>query len=111
MAAARGGDFDALLAVLHPDVTLRADAGTLVRGAAVSKALRGARAVAESALLFARYTAAAQQVVVDDSLGLISVVEGRLDSVMAVTVTDGRITGMYILADPERLGRIGGARP
>ncbi|MFC5671145.1 sigma-70 family RNA polymerase sigma factor [Streptomyces incanus] len=106
MAAAHGGDFDALVAVLHPDVTLRADAGTLVRGAAVSKALQGARAVAESALMFARYTAAAQQVMVNDSMGLISVVEGRLNSVMAVTVTDGRITGMYILADPERLDRL-----
>lgn len=106
MAAARGGDFEALVAVLHPEVTLRADAGTLVRGAAGSKALRGARTVAESALTFARHTAAARQVMVNDSLGLISVVDGIPRSVMAVTITDGRITGMYVLADPERLDRL-----
>ncbi|MFE9774754.1 RNA polymerase sigma factor SigJ [Streptomyces sp. NPDC005931] len=106
MAAARGGDFEALVAVLHPDVVLRADAGTLVRGAAASKVLTGARTVAESALLFARYTAAARTVLVNDALGLLSVVDGRPQSVMSVTVTDGRITGMYILADPERLSRL-----
>ncbi|WP_016823422.1 RNA polymerase sigma factor SigJ [Streptomyces viridosporus] len=106
MAAARGGDFEALVAVLHPDVVLRADAGALVRGAAGSKTLRGAKPVAESALLFARYTAAARMALVNDAIGLVSVVEGRIRSVMSVTVTDGRITGLYILADPERLARL-----
>ncbi|GAA2543948.1 MULTISPECIES: RNA polymerase sigma factor SigJ [Streptomyces] len=106
MAAARGGDFEALVAVLHPDVVLRADAGALVRGAAGSKTLRGAKAVAESALMFARYTAAARTVLVNDGVGLVSVVDGRVRSVMSVTVVDGRITGMYILADPERLERL-----
>jgi RNA polymerase sigma-70 factor (ECF subfamily) len=105
-AAARGGDFEALVAVLHPDVVLRADAGALVRGLAASKTLQGARAVAESALMFARYTAVARTVVVNDSLGLLSVVDGRVQSVMSVTVVDGRITGMYILADPDRLARL-----
>ncbi|GHH91744.1 RNA polymerase sigma factor SigJ [Streptomyces capillispiralis] len=106
MAAARGGDFEALVAVLHPDVVLRADAGALVRGAAVSKTLRGARAVAESALMFAHYTAVARVVLVNGEPGLLSVVDGTIRSVMSVTVTDGRITGMYILADPERLARL-----
>ncbi|MER6402384.1 RNA polymerase sigma factor SigJ [Streptomyces viridosporus] len=106
MAAARGGDFEALVAVLHPDVVLRADAGALVRGAAGSKTLRGAKPVAESALLFARYTASARMALVNDAIGLVSVVEGRIRSVMSVTVTDGRITGLYILADPERLARL-----
>ncbi|WP_081238167.1 RNA polymerase sigma factor SigJ [Streptomyces viridosporus] len=106
MAAARGGDFEALVAVLHPDVALRADAGALVRGAAGSRTLRGAKPVAESALLFARYTAAARMALVNDAIGLVSVVEGRIRSVMSVTVTDGRITGLYILADPERLARL-----
>ncbi|MFF7857339.1 RNA polymerase sigma factor SigJ [Streptomyces sp. NPDC007904] len=106
MAAARGGDFEALVAVLHPDVVLRADAGALVRGPAASRVLRGARTVAESALMFARYTAAARMVLVNDAIGLLSVVEGRVRSVMYVTVTDGRITGIYVLADPERLARL-----
>lgn len=103
MAAARGGDFEALVAVLHPDVVLRADAGALVRGAAASKVLLGATAVAESAMMFARYTGAARTVLVNDALGLISVVDGRIESVMSVTVADHRITAMYILADPTRL--------
>ncbi|MCT7351715.1 RNA polymerase sigma factor SigJ [Streptomyces sp. 15-116A] len=106
MAAARGGDFEALVAVLHPDVVLRADAGALVRGASASKRLQGAKTVAESAMMFARYTAAATVAWVNDSLGLVSVVDGRPHSVMSVTITDGRITGMYILADPERLDRL-----
>ncbi|MER7722264.1 sigma-70 family RNA polymerase sigma factor [Streptomyces flaveolus] len=105
-AAARGGDFEALVAVLHPQVTLRADAGTLVRGIAGSKSLRGAEAVAESALMFARYNAEARMVRVNDSLGLVSVVDGRPQSVLTVTVADGRITGLYILADPDRLTRL-----
>ncbi|GGQ14819.1 RNA polymerase sigma factor [Streptomyces griseomycini] len=106
MAAARGGDFESLVAVLHPDVVLRADAGALVRGVAGSRTLQGAKAVAESALVFARYTAAARTVLVNDALGLLSVVDGRIRSVMSVTITDGRITGMYVLADPERLERL-----
>ncbi|MEU6106008.1 sigma-70 family RNA polymerase sigma factor [Streptomyces flaveolus] len=105
-AAARGGDFEALVAVLHPQVTLRADAGTLVRGIAGSKSLRGAEAVAKSALMFARYNAEARMVRVNDSLGLVSVVDGRPQSVLTVTVADGRITGLYILADPDRLTRL-----
>ena len=103
MAAARGGDFEALVAVLHPDVVLRADAGALVRGVAGSKVLRGAKPVAESAMLFSRYTAAGRLALVNDSLGLLSVVDGRIQSVMSVTITDNRITSMHILADPSRL--------
>ncbi|GAA0661355.1 RNA polymerase sigma factor SigJ [Streptomyces thermocarboxydovorans] len=107
MAAARGGDFEALVSVLHPDVVLRADAGPLVRGVGASKRLQGAKPVAGSALMFARYTAAATMAWVNDSLGLVSLVDGRLNSVMYVTVDDdGRITGMYVLADPERLARL-----
>ncbi|MEU9592834.1 sigma-70 family RNA polymerase sigma factor [Streptomyces sp. NPDC048219] len=105
-AAARGGDFEALVAVLHPQVTLRADAGALVRGTAGSKSLRGAEAVAESALMFAQFNAEARTVRVNDSLGLASVAGGRLRSVLTVTVADGRITGLYILADPDRLARL-----
>lgn len=106
MAAARGGDFEALVAVLHPDVVLRADAGALVRGMGASKSLRGARPVAESALLFARYTAASRIVLVNGALGLLSVVDGRVRSVMSVTTTGHRVTGMYVLADPDRLDRL-----
>lgn len=106
MAAARGGDFEALVAVLHPDVVLRADAGALVRGVAGSKVLRGAKTVAESAIMFARHTADGRMAMVNDSLGLLGVVDGRIRSVMSVTITDNHITRMYILADPDRLTRL-----
>ncbi|MFI6374218.1 RNA polymerase sigma factor SigJ [Streptomyces sp. NPDC050546] len=106
LAASRGGDFEALLALLHPDVVLRADSGALVRGAAASKAVQGAKTVAEQALMFARYTQSARLVLVNGSVGLVHAPEGRVQSVMGVTIADGRITGMYILADPERLERL-----
>ena len=107
LAASRGGDFEALLALLHPDVVLRADAGVLVRGAAVSKALQGAKAVAEQALMFARFAQSAELVLVNGSVGVVNAPEGHVQSVMGVTIAGGRITGMYILADPERLERLG----
>ncbi|MDT0390225.1 RNA polymerase sigma factor SigJ [Streptomyces dubilierae] len=106
LAASRAGDFEALLALLHPDVVLRADSGALARGAAVSKAVRGAKAVAEQALLFARFSQAAELVLVNGSVGVVNAPDGHVRSVMGVTITDGRITGMYILADPERLARL-----
>ncbi|WP_329048057.1 RNA polymerase sigma factor SigJ [Streptomyces violaceus] len=106
LAASRGGDFEALLALLHPDVVLRADSGALVRGAAASKVVQGAKTVAEQALMFARSARSARLVLVNGSVGVVHAPEGRLRSVMGVTIADGRITGMYILADPERLERL-----
>ncbi|MGW0474295.1 RNA polymerase sigma factor SigJ [Streptomyces coeruleorubidus] len=106
LAASRGGDFEALLALLHPDVVLRADSGALVRGAAVSKALQGAKAVAEQAVMFARFAQSAELVLVNGSVGVVNAPQGHVQSVMGVTIADGRITGMYILADPERLERL-----
>ncbi|MFI9286218.1 RNA polymerase sigma factor SigJ [Streptomyces werraensis] len=102
-AAARTGDFEALLAVLHPDVVLRADAGALVQGVAGSKRLQGARSVAESAMLFSRFNATARMVLVNGAPGLVGVVDGRVGSILTATVHEGRITALYILADPERL--------
>ncbi|MFI5683385.1 RNA polymerase sigma factor SigJ [Streptomyces sp. NPDC051636] len=106
LAASRGGDFEALVALLHPDVVLRADAGALVRGAAASKVVRGAKAVAEQAVLFARFANFARPVLVNGSLGLVTAPEGRAMSVTALTIADGKITGMYIVADPDRLARL-----
>ncbi|MER7841374.1 RNA polymerase sigma factor SigJ [Streptomyces sp. NPDC096040] len=103
LAASRGGDFEALLALLHPDVVLRVDSGRLVRGAAASKVLRGARAVAEGAFTFRQYSVWSRLVLVNGTVGAVTAPEGRPLSVMAVTVADGQITEMYILADPDRL--------
>ncbi|POX48821.1 RNA polymerase subunit sigma-70 [Streptomyces sp. Ru71] len=106
LAASRTGDFEALVSLLHPEVTLRVDSGTLVRGAAASRVLQGARAVAEQALLFARFAPSARMVLVNGALGFVNQPEAGPASVVAVTVADGRITGMYILSDPERLARL-----
>ncbi|MFJ5775538.1 RNA polymerase sigma factor SigJ [Streptomyces sp. NPDC093094] len=106
MAAARGGDFDALLAVLDPDVVLRADSGPLAGGAAASKAVRGARPVAEQAMMFRRFAPHGRFLLVNGTVGMANVVDGKVQSVMGVTVVGGRITQMYILADPERLARL-----
>ncbi|MEU6576755.1 RNA polymerase sigma factor SigJ [Streptomyces sp. NPDC046805] len=106
LAASRAGDFEALVALLHPDAVLRVDAGTLVRGAAVSKVVHGARAVAENAFAFRQFAKFVRFALVNGALGAVTAPEGRPLSVMAVTVADGRITGMYILADTERLSRL-----
>ncbi|MFJ9242055.1 RNA polymerase sigma factor SigJ [Streptomyces sp. NPDC101776] len=106
LAAAREGDFEALVALLHPDVALRADSGALARGAGASKAIRGARTVAEQALMFAPFARFAQLALVNGSVGVVNAPEGQVLSVMGVTVADGLITEMYILSDPDRLARL-----
>jgi RNA polymerase sigma-70 factor (ECF subfamily) len=106
MAASRGGDFEALLELLDPDVLLRADAGAATAefaGPAVSKLVRGAKAVVEQALLFSRMAPYNQLALVNGVPGVITVVNDRLMGVMAVTVADGKITQIDILADLERL--------
>ncbi|MFD9461277.1 RNA polymerase sigma factor SigJ [Streptomyces sp. NPDC060027] len=107
LAASRGGDFEGLVAVLDPDVVLRADAGPLVGGAAASKLVRGAAAVARQALTFARFAASSRLVLVNGEAGVVALVDGRPMSVMGVTVADGRIVAMHILADPDRLALLG----
>jgi RNA polymerase sigma-70 factor (ECF subfamily) len=106
MAASRGGDFEALLELLDPDVLLRADAGAATAeyaGPAVSKLVRGARAVVEQALLFSRMAPYNQLVLVNGVPGVMTVVNDRLMGVMSVTVADGKITQIDILADLHRL--------
>jgi RNA polymerase sigma-70 factor, ECF subfamily len=106
LAASRGGDFDALVAVLHPDVVLRADSGALVGGAAVSKLVRGAKAVAEQALLFRQFAEYARPALVNGAVGVVTAPDGQPLSVTALTIVDGRIVAMDILSDPERLASL-----
>jgi RNA polymerase sigma-70 factor (ECF subfamily) len=104
LAASRGGDFDALLAVLDPDVVLRADGGAMSQG--LSKLVRGARAVVEQALTFSQYTPYVRQALVNGTPGLITVPNGEAFAVMGFTITNGLIVEIDILADPARLSRI-----
>jgi RNA polymerase sigma factor (sigma-70 family) len=103
-AAARNGDFDALVAVLDPDVVLRSDGGAT--RASATFVLRGAAAVAGSALTFAHLSAYVQPALVNGAAGVVVAPRGRPFSVMAFTVRDGRIVEINGLADPDRLRRL-----
>jgi RNA polymerase sigma factor (sigma-70 family) len=106
-AAARDGDFEALLAVLDPDVVVRADAGAVPAGA--SRVVRGAAAVAEQALTtggFSRLARMAQPALVNGAAGVVFAAGGRPFAVVGFTVRRGRIAEIDILADPERLSRL-----
>jgi len=104
VAAAREGEFDALLAVLDPDVVVRADYGTAPAGASV--VVRGARAVAEGALTFAGRARFARPALVNGAAGLVVASRGRLFAVMGFTVRRGKIVEIDILADPARLRQL-----
>lgn len=102
LAAARGGDFEALLAVLDPDVVLRAD-----RGPGASREIWGARAVAEQAATFSRLAESAQPVLVNGVAGIVSWLPGGQPfSVMGFTIRGGKIVEIDVLGDPARLRRL-----
>jgi RNA polymerase sigma factor (sigma-70 family) len=103
LAASRKGDFEALVAVLDPDVVLRTDYA-MPRGAPGE--IRGAEAVARNALRFAALAPLARPALVNGEPGFYVAPEGRLFAVGAFTVAGGRITEIDIVADPEKLSRI-----
>jgi RNA polymerase sigma factor (sigma-70 family) len=104
LTAARGGDFDALLSLLDPDVVVRADRGAGPAGA--SAEVRGAAAVAEQALAFSGFARFARPALVNGAAGVVVAPGGRPFSVMGFTITGGRIVEIDILADPARLRRL-----
>ena len=99
LAAAREGDFDALVAVLDPDVVLRADLGP----AGGSREVRGAAAVAGQASTYARLDLLVRPALVNGAAGAVSTLGGEPFSVGGFTVRDGKIVEIDLLADPERL--------
>ncbi|NRQ33811.1 RNA polymerase sigma factor SigJ [Nonomuraea sp. NN258] len=105
LAAARGGDFDALLSILDPDVVLRADGGMRTGGLRV---LRGSAAVAGRLAVFQRMATGTttRPALVNGLAGLVNTVDDGLISVMSFTVADGRIAAIDILSDPDRLSRL-----
>ena len=103
IAAARDGDFEALVAVLDPDVILRADAGVVGVG---SRIIRGAAEVASGAMRFSRLAPRARPALVNGAAGAVAVQNGKAVSVVGFTVRGGKIVEMDILADPERLRRL-----
>jgi RNA polymerase sigma factor (sigma-70 family) len=99
LAAARDGDFEGLLAVLDPDVVLRADAGLTP----LSRHARGAETVASQAIMWSRVDLTIKPALVNGAAGMVSIRDGKPFSVAACTVRGGKIVEMDILADPERL--------
>ena len=111
-AAARRGDFDSLVAVLHPDVLLRVDGGAEYPEA--SMLIRGSAAVARQAAmglrhLLGRPTVGLRQVLVNGSAGVVVALDGRPITVMSFIVAEGRIAQIAGIADPGRVRRIAAA--
>ncbi len=103
-AAARRGDFDALVTVLDPDVVERVDAGT--GRPDVSGMVRGAAVVAGRAIMFDQPAPRVRPVLVNGAAGVVVTVSGQPFAVMAFTVSGGRIVEIDVLVDPERLRRL-----
>ena len=104
LAASREGDFDALVALLDPDVVLRADGGAV--RAELSKEIRGAKAVASEALVFRRMGEFARPALVNGAAGLVAAPHGEPFAVMGMIIAGGQIVEIDILADPERLSEL-----
>lgn len=115
LAAAREGDFDRLVAVLHPDVVLRVEGGRQPVGSGFVT-VRGAETIARQALAFAHFAPHARLALVNGGIGTVVVVDGQPVSVSTFRIEDGKIAGFDIFADPERVRRLdlsafGAARP
>jgi RNA polymerase sigma-70 factor (ECF subfamily) len=101
LAASRGGDFEALLAVLDPDVVLHADRSAVPAGAA--RELRGARLVARGALGGRRHSRFARPALVNGAVGVVVAPGGHLTIALAFSFAGGRIAAIDVIADPQRL--------
>jgi hypothetical protein len=99
----RDGDFDALLEVLDPDVELRIDGGVL--RAEASRVLHGADPVAGHTATYSELYPFVRPALVNGAAGAVVAPRGRVFSVMAFTVTNGKIVQIDALLDPERLAR------
>lgn len=112
VAAARDGDFDALVRLLDPDAVARPDFGPS-GPPATRQVLRGAAAVASSALVFRNLAAGARLVTVNGTPGFVAYSQGRPFAVLAFAFEDDRIAEIDILGDPARLAKLGlpGADP
>jgi RNA polymerase sigma-70 factor (ECF subfamily) len=101
LAASRGGEFDALLALLDPDVVVRADAAAVAFGAAAE--VVGAHAVAET---FSGRARAARLALIDGAAGAVWTQGGKPRVVFAFTVVGAKVVGIEMLADPDRLAAL-----
>ncbi|MGW9131103.1 sigma-70 family RNA polymerase sigma factor [Streptomyces sp. NPDC055681] len=101
LAAARGGDFEALVAVLAPDVVARSDGGA--GGVGAPSVVCGAASVARQAIMFAPFAQSARMALVDGAPAVISIRDGQRFSVMRFTIERGKVVELYVVNDPARL--------
>jgi RNA polymerase sigma-70 factor (ECF subfamily) len=104
LAAAREGDFEALVGVLDPDVVRRADDGAVSMGA--SKVVRGAANVARQALAFSRLDIEVRAALVNGAVRTVTLRDGRPFAIAGFTIRNRRIVEMDVYADPERLSQL-----
>jgi RNA polymerase sigma factor (sigma-70 family) len=101
LAAAREGDFDALVAMLDPDIVRREDTGT----GTISE-VRGAENIARTALAFAQVGLDVRPVLVNGAAGWLALRDGEVHALVALTLQNGRIRTMDVLRDPARLASV-----
>jgi len=100
LAALRGGDFEGLLAVLDPDLLVRADlTGTVAE-------VRGSAVWAKQAVAFGHLAQRVQPALVNGAIGLVMAPQGRLSRALTFTIASGRITEIEVIGDPARLGAL-----
>lgn len=104
IAAARDGDFDALLRVLDPDVVRRLDAGAA--GPDVPRILRGAQEVASGAMSFQTLGYVGRRALVNGAPGVVTFADGEPYAVLGFTIARGRVAEINVLADRDRLRRL-----
>jgi RNA polymerase sigma factor (sigma-70 family) len=103
-AAARDGDLDALVAVLDPDVVLRADGGATKAGRTV--VIQTARDVAAQAVLATKLAAFVRPALINGAAGAVVAAGAKVLSIMAFNVVHGKIAAIDVVLDPDRLARI-----
>jgi len=104
LAASRKGDFHGLLAILDPDVLLRADRAALPGG--TPPQIRGASPVARNALAFSGRSRFAQVALVNGTVGIVVAPDRRLSIVLLFMISGGKIIGIDVVADPEHLRQL-----
>lgn len=104
LAAARDGDFDRLVAVLDPDVVLRADGGRARPKLTLER--HGAETVARQASQAKQLAPFGRLALVNGTVGIVAVAGDRTLAVMGFTVVEGKIAAVDILTDPERLAKL-----
>ena len=101
LAALRGGDFEGLLAVLDPDLVVRAD-----MPAGAPSVIRGAAAWARGAVAYGHMAKGVQPALVNGAIGLVMAAHGRLSRALTFTIANGKITEIEVIGTPARLGEL-----